>query len=224
MTVDLRIPTAFALVCFLFVAVLAGCGGGSDQDAPGAVAMTAEEQEAWEIRLVEMRIDKNEEFMDPETSPLMSEDIPGFRGLNYYWPEASLRFSVPFVAEVKPDTIDLVKRKGDVVKYLQKGTVSFRYQDAIHTLAVFGPVDTAAHDDYLWLPFYDATSGTETYPGGRYLDLEVDEAGMVDLDFNFAYNPLCDYNHEKYNCTLPSEGNRLDVAITAGEKLFRLEE
>ena len=223
MTFDLRTSTVLALVCLLAACLLTGCGA-KEKDAPGAVVMSPDEQEAWEIRLVEMRIDKNEEFMDPDKTPLMSEDVPGFRGLNYYWPEASLRFSVPFTAEARPDTIDLVKRKGDVVPYLQKGTVAFSHEGKVHTLAVFGPVDTAAHGDYLWLPFYDATSGTETYPGGRYLDLEVDEAGMIDLDFNFAYNPLCDYNHEKFNCTLPSEGNRLDVAITAGEKLFRLEE
>ena len=223
MIFDLRKPTLFALVVLTAACLLAGCGE-KEKDAPGAMTMTPDEQEAWEIRLVEMRIDKNEEFMDPAATPLMSEDLPGFRGLNYYWPEASLRFSVPFEAEAKPDTSELVKRKGEVVTYLRKGTVSFRHEGKVHTLAVFGSVDPAVDGDDLWLPFYDATSGTETYPGGRYLDLEVDEAGMIDLDFNFAYNPLCDYNHEKFNCTLPPEGNRLDVAITAGEKLFRLEE
>jgi len=226
MTVDVRFRNAFAFVCLIAAVVLCGCsGGGSDaDDVPGALSMTPAEQEAWEIRLVEMRIDKNEAYMDPAQTPLIAADLPAFEGLNYYWPEASMRFKAPFTAEAKPDTIELVKRKGDMVTYLRKGTVSFRYDDVVRTLAVFGPVDTSTYGDYVWLPFFDATTGSETYPGGRYLDLEIDVDGMVDLDFNFAYNPLCDYNHEKYNCTLPPAENRLEFAVVAGEKLFRSEE
>ena len=74
--------------------------------------------------------------------------------------------------------------------------------------------------NYLWLPFTDATSGQETYGGGRYLDITLDDEGMVDLDFNYAYNPLCDYNADKYNCTLPPAGNHLDFMVEAGEKTF----
>jgi uncharacterized protein (DUF1684 family) len=82
---------------------------------------------------------------------------------------------------------------------------------------VFGPANPAA-GDYLWLPFFDGTSGRETYAGGRYLDIEVDAEGMVDLDFNYAYNPLCDYNPDRYNCTLPPPENTLPFAVEAGEK------
>jgi len=45
---------------------------------------------------------------------------------------------------------------------------------------------------------------------------------MVDLDFNYAYNPLCDYNAEKYNCTLPPTESQLDFAVEAGEKSYRV--
>ena len=45
----------------------------------------------------------------------------------------------------------------------------------------------------LWVPFRDATSGEETYPTGRYLDLEDPDdrtaAGDWVLDFNEAYSP-----------------------------------
>lgn len=208
--------TCALLLCAL-AAVLAGCG----TKAPGPVVMDEAEQESWEIRLVEMRIDKNEEFMDPERTALPASDLAGFEGLNYYYPVPELRFEVPFVAEALPETLSLVKRKGEQVPYLRKGTVTFRHEGRNHTLSVFGPLDPATHGDYLWLPFYDATSGEETYGGGRYLDLEVDDDGLVDLDFNFAYNPLCDYDPERHNCTLPPEGNRLDCAIPAGEKLLR---
>ena len=201
---------------FLMGSVLAGCGGDG-QPAPGAYVMDEAEHERWEIALVEMRIEKNEAFADPATSPLPADRIAGFEGLNYYFPEPGLRFRTPFLAEAGTDTVHLTKRGGEVVPYLRCGKVAFTWQDRTHTLAVFGPADPKI-EAYLWLPFYDATSGKETYGGGRYLDLIVDDEGQVDLDFNFAYNPLCDYNPERYNCTLPPVENRLPFAVNAGEK------
>ena len=75
----------------------------------------------------------------------------------------------------------------------------------------------------VWLPFLDATSGTDTYGGGRYLydtikgaDLGVGDSSIV-LDFNFAYNPSCAYD-ERWSCPLSPPENRLPFAVTAGEK------
>jgi len=74
----------------------------------------------------------------------------------------------------------------------------------------------------LFLPFRDATSGRETYGGGRYLldtikhaDLGHEDGKLV-LDFNFAYNPSCAYN-EAWACPLPGPANRLAVEIPVGE-------
>ena len=76
----------------------------------------------------------------------------------------------------------------------------------------------------LWLPFLDATSGTATYGGGRYLydtikgaDLGVDAKAIV-LDFNFAYNPSCAYD-ERWSCPLSPPENRLPFAVNAGERM-----
>jgi uncharacterized protein (DUF1684 family) len=198
--------------------LLIGCGG--KEEAPGPMAMSPEVFEAWEIALVEMRIEKNEQFFKPETSPIKAEELEGFEGLNYYFPQAELRFQTPFMAEAGNDTVSLTKKKGQTVSYLRRGKVAFTYQDQVYTLEVFGPTDTT-EGDFLWLPFYDETSGKDTYGGGRYLDLKVDAEGLVDLDFNYAYNPLCDYNPDKYNCTLPPLANKLGFAVEAGEKTFR---
>lgn len=77
----------------------------------------------------------------------------------------------------------------------------------------------------VFLPFTDATSGTETFGGGRYLldtikgaDLGA-EAGQVVLDFNFAYNPSCVYS-QAWHCPLAPAENRLTAAIRAGERVF----
>lgn len=223
---DRRMRRRIALTVFLTVslALLAGCGQkvseqAGKQQAPGPVSMDSATYEKWEIALVEMRINKNEEFSAPETSPLPAAAIPEFKGLNYYFPEASLRFRTPFVAAAGTDTVTLTKRKGNLVKYIRRGQVAFRHEGKVYTLPVFGPVDTTG-GNYLWLPFTDTTSGQETYAGGRYLDITLDDEGMVDLDFNYAYNPLCDYNPERYNCTLPPAESHLDFAVEAGEKSF----
>jgi uncharacterized protein (DUF1684 family) len=53
----------------------------------------------------------------------------------------------------------------------------------------------------VFLPFLDATSGSETYGAGRYLDLEPDEDGTYAIDFNLAYHPSCVYS-PRFSCPL----------------------
>ncbi|MGH6914787.1 MAG: DUF1684 domain-containing protein, partial [Geminicoccales bacterium] len=77
----------------------------------------------------------------------------------------------------------------------------------------------------VFLPFRDATSGRQTYGGGRYLldsiksaDLGETSDGRVILDFNFAYHPSCAYS-DRWICPLSPVENTLPVAIRAGERL-----
>lgn len=76
----------------------------------------------------------------------------------------------------------------------------------------------------VFLPFLDATSGRETYGGGRYLldtiksaDHGVTPDGRTVLDFNFAYNPSCCYS-PRWVCPLAPRDNRLPAAVRGGEK------
>ena len=75
----------------------------------------------------------------------------------------------------------------------------------------------------VFVPFRDATSGSESYGAGRYLldtvkgaDLGGDDGTLV-LDFNFAYNPSCAWD-DRWACPLTPPANRLDVRIPAGER------
>jgi uncharacterized protein len=70
----------------------------------------------------------------------------------------------------------------------------------------------------LFVPFGDASNGTETYIGGRYLDLDRTTTGIYDLDFNRAYHPYCVYNPQ-YDCPYPPRENRLSMPIRSGERL-----
>jgi hypothetical protein len=91
----------------------------------------------------------------------------------------------------------------------------------------WGSLDVYWLDAYgggMFVPFRDATAGSTTYGGGRYLldtvkgaDLGSTPSGQLVLDFNFAYHPSCYYS-PLWSCPLAPPGNRLDVAIEAGER------
>jgi uncharacterized protein (DUF1684 family) len=97
------------------------------------------------------------------------------------------------------------------------GTLEFSLKGQPLKLTAFVEVG-APNLNHLFVPFSDLTTGTETYPAGRYIDLDRNGTGMYDLDFNRAYQPYCYYN-AMYDCPYPPPENRLKVPIRSGEKL-----
>ena len=71
-----------------------------------------------------------------------------------------------------------------------------------------------------FLPFTDATTEVETYPAGRYLEVEALGGDRFRLDFNLAYNPYCAYGGD-WSCPITPESNRLQAAVRAGERGYR---
>lgn len=109
--------------------------------------------------------------------------------------------------------------------YRVYGTLTFTINDTVQSLNIYQSqslMQTDQYKNYLFLPFTDATSGVETYPVGRYLDLTMEDIkdGKVVIDFNKVYNPYCAYVSGVYNCPVPPKENRLTVAIKAGEKAY----
>lgn len=93
-----------------------------------------------------------------------------------------------------------------------EGRLQFEYQGKSFELTAL-----EGGDDTYFIIFSDATSGGETYGGGRYLYVDIpDSNSMTYLDFNKAYNPPCAFT-EFATCLLPPAENRLELAITAGE-------
>jgi uncharacterized protein (DUF1684 family) len=99
------------------------------------------------------------------------------------------------------------------------GTLEFTLKGQPFKLTAF--VEVGAPDlNRLFVPFTDLTSGTETYPGGRYIDLDRTATGLYEVDFNRAYHPYCYYN-ASYDCPYPPAENRLKMPIRSGERLKR---
>ena len=105
---------------------------------------------------------------------------------------------------------------GGVEPQESPGDVVFEVGGAPHRLQALRGGDGGE----LWLIFGDATNGTETYGGGRYLYTDPPGAdGSVVVDFNRAYNPPCVFTPYA-TCALPWPANRLPIRIEAGEREF----
>ena len=122
-------------------------------------------------------------------------------------PEASLRVLVTLVGDINHDAF----------AYVKYGMFRFKVDGEAAELTVYVSEDGGA-----FVPFADATSGSETYGAGRYLELEYHGGSRFHVDFNLAYNPWCVYSPD-YSCPIPPKENRLQVPIRAGEKSFHLD-
>ncbi|MEW5990464.1 MAG: DUF1684 domain-containing protein [Chloroflexota bacterium] len=138
--------------------------------------------------------------------------------LRYFAVDARYRIVVPRLRET-PGTgpISLDTSTGERRTARRAGFLDFELNGQRLSLTGFRTSRTPASS--LFVPFTDATSGSETYASGRYLDLEIDPDGSVVLDFNLAYHPYCAYS-DAYSCPLAPAANRLPVPILAGERLI----
>lgn len=165
----------------------------------------------------------NEEFKNPEESPLADRFRIDFETLDFFLPDtnyvikAKLTRTPEAVPFLMPTTTE---RESKEVVY---GIVNFKLQGKEHSLEIYQNPELMKEEgfeDYLFLPFTDLTNGKETYGGGRYLDLRIPKTTEITLDFNRAYNPYCAYN-KKFSCPLVPAVNSLDISVFAGVKDFQ---
>ena len=104
--------------------------------------------------------------------------------------------------------------------YSHYATLTAKVFGAEVRLKAFRREDPDVIRDFLLIPFKDSTNGTETYGGGRYIEIELPVSSEVVLDFNRSINPWCAYDPQ-YACPIPPRENHLQLAIRAGEKVYR---
>ena len=159
------------------------------------------------------RADKDDYLRDDPDSPLYSE---AFTGLSYYPEAEAYAVSASFEPLQERDIVYLTTNVGDEQPYVRAGRASFTLGGERCTLTLFRPT-FETENTRLFVPFTDATSGSETYGAGRYLEAPLLPDGQVLLDFNYAYSPFCAYS-DRFRCPLPPAENRLPVPVYAGEK------
>jgi uncharacterized protein len=174
---------------------------------------------AYPDAIANYRADKDEFFREADGSPLPPEDRATFLGLPYFPVKEALRFEgltlEPYTGS-EPASFQIPTSDGRLREAVRAGVFRFELGGVTHTLT--GYTFAQGHSDSLFVPFLDATSGTESYGAGRYLDLYPEQNGTYALDFNLAYHPSCVYD-ARHSCPLTPAENRLPVRIEAGERL-----
>jgi len=164
-----------------------------------------------------------EDFLTDARSPLKAEDTSFLR---FYPADHNYCFLVDF--KETPDTkpFDMPTHSGKIKHFRQYGIFTFKLHGKKCTLHLYQPLDLIAKDSNkykndLFIPFTDETNYKETFGGGRYIDMVIQDIkdNKATLDFNKCYNPYCAFKGG-YSCPIPPKENSLSIAVKAGEKLF----
>ena len=193
-------PTLFVLVTLL----AAACG--SPPPVPYAQQIQAQ------------RSAKDAAFAsDSPESPVPPADRARFLPLAYFPIDDGYHVPARLAPSTGETSLDMPTSTGQRRKMRRVGSLAFTLKGQALTLTAF--VEASETDmRRLFVPFGDLTNGSETYQGGRYLDLDRTASGVYDLDFNRAYHPYCYFNDE-YDCPFPPAENRLGIPIRAGERM-----
>jgi uncharacterized protein (DUF1684 family) len=158
---------------------------------------------------------RDELFGQHPQSAIAPEDRAAFTGLRYFPYDPAYRFAAPLIEKLG-ERFEVQTSTGEAMWLLPIGHVEI----PLGSLPAFW-IDV--YGGGVFIPFKDATSGTETYGGGRYLldtvksaDLGSNAHGELVLDLNFAYHPSCHYNY-RWSCPLAGPESRLATRVEAGE-------
>lgn len=150
------------------------------------------------------------------------QELPGnsqadFPGLRFFPYDAAYRVRGMIEPVMSSQGLRMAASNGEVRPAHRIGRVTVRLPRGQAMLTLYRLDDMAAEaPDHLFLPFRDSGAGTSTYGAGRYVEVERRPGGVVEIDFNRAYNPDCAYGIAAA-CPITPDENTLLFAIEAGE-------
>ncbi|WP_421763330.1 DUF1684 domain-containing protein [Ekhidna sp.] len=159
--------------------------------------------------------DRHDFFKTSKASPFVQKGEE-YQEVEYFDPNPNFKVNGKLERFTSRETLTLGNSDGTTTAYLKFANVQFKITDQPCKLLILKALGFG--NQYL-LAFGDATSGVETYGGGRYLDVVIGKSDLVTLDFNKAYNPYCAY-FDDFTCPFPPRENLLEVEIKAGEKNY----
>jgi uncharacterized protein len=180
-----------------------------------AAVRSMEPESGWQL----WRDTRDELFRSHPQSPLPAERRGSFEGIEY-WPYDTSARVLAELEDVEAPPHAVATSGTEEILFRPFARASFELRGAPLTLEVSW---LTAYGGGVFLSFRDATSGQESYGGGRYVldtvkGADLGEAdGKLVIDFNFAYNPSCAYDPD-WVCPLAPPANRLAVAVKAGER------
>jgi uncharacterized protein (DUF1684 family) len=172
--------------------------------------------EDYGAKVAEARAQKDESFRSGPDSPIPPDRVDTLVPLAYYPIDEA--YAVPAELELAPtrSRLKMPTSTGKLRDYQRIGTLRFSLKGQPLQLTAFS--EEGQPLSRLFVPFADATSGSESYAAGRYMELDPTATGIYVVDFNIADHPFCYYNAE-YDCPYPPAENRLTVPVRAGERL-----
>jgi uncharacterized protein (DUF1684 family) len=191
----------------LALILVAGCSSRPPDDDP----------KTYVERITAARAAKDADFQsgsDPIPENLKAKFLP----LAYFPVDPEYHVPAALKADPNPKRQLMPTSTGAQRQVLIVGTINFTLKGQQMSLLATTENDLS----HLTVMFSDMTSGTETYPAGRYIDLRRTGTDLYELDFNDAYHPYCYYNFT-YECPYPPPENRLKVPIHAGERMKKTE-
>jgi hypothetical protein len=136
----------------------------------------------------------------------------GFVGIDRYPVSLAWRVQAHFEPHPAGKTLDIVNVTGSLDATPNPGLLHFTFDGEPYSLEALEGTDTQ-----LFLIIADRTSGRDTYGAGRFVYVDLPKDGRTVIDFNQAYNPPCAFTAYS-TCPLPPPENRLDLAVTSGER------
>jgi uncharacterized protein len=150
---------------------------------------------------------------------LLAAGRTGIPGLRFYPFDPAYRVRGMIVPAIPPQPLRLPTSSGAIRPAHRVGRITLRLPPGDATLALYSLDDLeTVQPGHLFLPFRDAGAGTETYGAGRYVEVALAPGGVVEVDFNRAYNPDCAYGITAQCPIAPSE-NTVPFAVAAGEMM-----
>jgi uncharacterized protein len=174
-------------------------------------------EEDYQAKIAAIRAAKDESFKSDPDSPVPADKKATLLPLAYF-PIDEL-YAVPATLEPAAERtrLEVPTSTGKIRQIERIGTLKFSIKGQSLRLTAFHDLESR-EINRLFVPFSDLTNGTETYPAGRYMELDPTPTGIYVVDFNIAYHPYCYYSPE-YDCPYPPKENRLEVPIRAGERM-----
>jgi uncharacterized protein (DUF1684 family) len=217
----MKFPILFASAALV---ALTSCSKPSSSPATAADSLKAVNETLEYRRMAE------EYFRADPGSPFNSVPPVPFEGLRWYPPDPGMYFTSKLERYGNPATVIVLGTKNEQRQQVRYGYFTIEAGGTEHRLNVYKfPPDIAGQhpelEGVLSVWFTDETTGKETYPVGRYLEIEResnDPDHLYVVNLNNAHNPYCAYN-PAYSCAVPTKEDRLPVPIRAGELNYHAE-
>ena len=136
----------------------------------------------------------------------------GFGGIGLFPYDPAFAVDAQVLPPREGELVAITNVRGFVEQQPVSATLRFELGGVARQL-----VATAGGGGRLFVVFADETNGTQTYGGGRFIDVPAPVAGRTLVDFNRAYNPPCGFTAFA-TCPLPPACNQLTVPVPAGER------